>query len=139
MRITNPRNHPGRLLLAGLLAMAMPAMAGQAPTPAAKSIQELKAFYQQNCTRCHGTDGSARSEGGKKLGGLDFTQAAEDFRKLSGPASDREIRAMTRTIRKGIFFGLSMPAWKDQLSDADATLMVREILLQAAPGKVIKP
>jgi mono/diheme cytochrome c family protein len=119
--------------------MATVASAGQAPAPKVKSIQELKDFYQQNCIRCHGQDGAARTAEGKKLGGLDFTKAAEDFRKLDGPASDREIRAMGRTIRKGLFFGLSMPGWKDQLSEEDANLMVREVLLKAEPGKIIKP
>lgn len=138
MRPIHSGKHPGRTLLMGLLALALP-LAAQAPSTSAKPIQELKAFYQQNCTRCHGEDGAARGVEGKKLGGLDFTKATEDFRKLSGPSSDREIRAMARTIRKGIFFGLTMPAWKDQLSEADAELMVREILLQASPGKVIKP
>ena len=125
--------------LVGLLTVSMLAFGSQTPTPKTKSIQELKGFFQQNCTRCHGQDGSARTADGKKLGGLDFTQAAEDFRKLSGPASEREIRAMTRTIRKGTFFGLSMPSWKEQLSEEDSNLMVREILLKAESGKIIKP
>jgi mono/diheme cytochrome c family protein len=122
-------------LIAGtsLVSAAEPAAA---PT---KSIQELKAFFAQNCTRCHGLDGSARDSEGKRLGGLDFTKAAVDFRTLSGPASEREIRTMIRTIRKGIFFGYTMPAWKDKLSQEDATLMVREILLKAEAGKAITP
>lgn len=131
-------NHLGRSLLLSLFALALP-LAGQAPVPATKSIPELRAFYQRNCLRCHGEDGAARGADGKKLGGVDFTKIADEFRKRGGSDSEREIRAMTRTIRKGIFFGLSMPAWKDQLSEAEAELMVREVLLQAAPGKVIKP
>jgi mono/diheme cytochrome c family protein len=120
-----------------LAALATPA--AQAPEARARTIPELKAFFQQNCTRCHGLDGSAKGPDGRRLGGLDFTKAAHDFRNLSGPASEREIRTMIRTIRKGILFGYSMPAWKDQLSQEDATLMVREILLKAEAGKVIEP
>ena len=146
---TMPRT-PGSLLhwasyrrcsqgIAVVCALAAMAALAQSPAPKAKSINELKVFFQQNCIRCHGLDGSARSTDGKKLGGLDFTQATQDFQSLSGPASEREIRTMIRTIRKGIFFGLSMPAWKDQLSHEDATLMVREILLKAEKGKVIEP
>ena len=127
------------LLWLGVLALATLASAGQGSAPKTKSIQELKDFYQQNCTKCHGLDGSARTAEGKKLGGLDFTQAAMDFRKLDGPASEREIQAMSRTIRKGLFFGLSMPAWKDQLSEEDSALMVREVLLKAEAGKAIAP
>jgi mono/diheme cytochrome c family protein len=125
--------------IAVVCALATMAALAQSPAPKAKSVNELKAFFQQNCIRCHGLDGSARSPDGKKLGGLDFTQATQDFQTLSGPASEREIRTMIRTIRKGIFFGLTMPAWKDQLSHEDATLMVREILLKAAAGKTIEP
>ena len=127
-----------RLARTALLCTAT-AVAAMAQAPKAKTINELKAFFQQNCTRCHGLDGSARSPDGKKLGGLDFTQAAQDFHTLSGPASEREIRTMIRTIQKGIFFGLTMPGWKDQLSPEDATLMVREILLKAKAGKAIEP
>ena len=127
-------------LLSGwaLFLLSMLTAAGPQP-PRAKSIQELKAFYETNCTRCHGRDGSARSPEGKKLGGMDFSQAAKDFRAMNGPASERELRAMSLTIQKGIFFGLTMPGWKHQLSEEDTTLMVREILLKAESGKVITP
>jgi mono/diheme cytochrome c family protein len=125
--------------LAWLFALALPIAPAQSEEPKAKSIQELRAFFQQNCVRCHGLDGSARDPDGKKLGGLDFTKAAQDFRTLSGPASEREIRKMSRTIRKGILFGYTMPAWKDQLSEEDAALMVREVLLRAEAGKAIAP
>jgi mono/diheme cytochrome c family protein len=128
-----------RFLAAGLLLIASAASAAQAPEARAKSLPELKAFFQQNCTRCHGLDGSAKGPDGARLGGLDFTKAAQDFRTLSGPASEREIRTMIRTIRKGILFGYSMPAWKDQLSPEDATQMVREVLLKAEAGKPIEP
>lgn len=134
---------PGPRLGAWLATVAMtlvPVTAlAQSPTPAAKTIQELKAFYQQNCVRCHGTDGSALGPEGKKLGGQDFTKAAVEFRALTGPASEREIRAMVRTIQKGLLFGFSMPSWKEQLSEGDSALMVKEVLLKAERGKTIKP
>ena len=126
-----------RLVPALLCTLGALSLAAQDPIPQPKSINELKAFFQNRCVRCHGLDGSAKDPDGRKLGGLDFTKAAQDFRELVGPASEREIRTMIRTIRKGILFGFSMPAWKDQLSQEDATLMVREILLKAEPGKVI--
>lgn len=131
---------PSRCLpAAALMLAALAASAAQVPEARARTIPELKAFFQQNCTRCHGLDGSAKASDGRRLGGLDFTKAAQDFRTLSGPASEREIRTMIRTIRKGILFGYSMPAWKDQLSQEDATLMVREVLLKAEAGKAIEP
>ena len=131
-----PRSSRGGLLCT-LTALAT--MAAVAQAPKAKSLDELKAFYQQNCIRCHGLDGSGRSSDGKKLGGQDFTQTARDFRNLNGPASERETRTMARAIQKGLFFGLTMPAWKNQLSQEDANLMVREILLKAKTGITIQP
>lgn len=133
-----PRSSRGGLLCALTALATMATMAAVAQAPKAKSIDELKAFYQQNCIRCHGLDGSGRSSDGKKLGGLDFTQTARDARTLSGPASERETRTMARAIQKGLFFGLTMPAFKDQLSQEDAALMVREILLKAEAGKPIE-
>jgi len=123
--------------LTWLLALSLSLLTARSEEPRAKSIQELRTFFQQHCARCHGLDGSARAPDGKRLGGLDFTKAALEFRNLSGPASEREIRKMSRTIQKGILFGYTMPAWKDQLSQKDAALMVREILLKAEAGKVI--
>jgi len=125
------------LVVLGLLAGPVPA--AQTSPPKGKTINELKAFFQANCIRCHGLDGSAKSPAGKVLGGRDFTQSAKHFRELSGPASEREIRAYIRTIQRGILFGYTMPSWKEQLSPEDSTLMVRDILLQAEVGKVIEP
>ena len=113
---------PLLLLLPGLLA------AGDGPAP--KSISELKAFFQANCVRCHGVDGSARGADGKKLKGRDFTDPKEN------KGSDAE---MAKTIRKGIFFGKVMPAFKEQLSEADAAALVAEIVRKAEKGKAIVP
>ncbi len=98
----------------------------QAP---ARSVDDLRAFFQQNCVKCHGTDGSAVGADGKKLKGFDFTDAA-----AMGKQSDEK---MVRTIRKGIFFGWIMPAFKGQLSEADAEAMVKEVLRKAQKGKPI--
>ncbi len=98
----------------------------QAP---AKSVEELRAFFQQNCVKCHGTDGSATGADGRKLKGFNFTDAAA----MAGQTDGK----MTRTIRKGIFFGWIMPSFKGQLSEADAGLMVREVLRKAQKGKAI--
>jgi mono/diheme cytochrome c family protein len=112
---------------------------GQDLVPRTKSVSELKAFYQQNCVRCHGADGSAKGPDGKSLSGLDFTKAAKGFRTLNSEASEREVQAMVKTIRKGLFFGITMPAWDRQLSQEEATLLVKEVLLRAEPGKAIQP
>lgn len=130
-----------RHALGALAALTSLAASAQAPPSSAapKSVNELRGFFQQNCIRCHGADGSAHNAEGKKLSGLDFTKASQDFRALNGPAADRQIRAMVHAIQKGLFFGLSMPAWKDQLSEEDSLLMVKEVLLKAEHGKAIQP
>ncbi|NWJ41743.1 MAG: c-type cytochrome [Geothrix sp.] len=98
--------------------------------PSPKTVTELKAFFAANCVKCHGPDGSAMADG-KKLGGRDFTDAAKQAKQ-----TDEE---MAKTIRKGIFFGVVMPSFKDRLSDEDALLMVKEVVRKAEKGKVIAP
>ncbi len=106
----------------------LPGFWAQAP---AKTLNELKAFYATNCVKCHGPDGSARGADGKKLGGLDFTDAKETANE-----NDAE---MVKTIRKGLLFGIRMPSFKDQLSEADALILVQGIVRKAEKGKVITP
>ena len=136
LRTVRTRPHPRPGLLLALVTTI--ACAG-AEAPKAKTVQDLRAFFQQNCTRCHGLDGSAHAPDGKRLGGMDFTVVAEEFRQAGGPGSEREIRRMSRGILNGILFGVTMPAWKAQLSPEDAQLMVKEVLLKAERGKVIEP
>ncbi len=110
------------------LAFATLGLVAQAP---AKSPQELRAFFQQNCVRCHGADGSAHGPDGRKLKGFDFTNAARMANQ-----TDAE---MVRTIRKGLFFGWRMPSFKGKLSQQDAQAMVQEVLRKAQKGKAIAP
>lgn len=106
--------------------LAAAGLAAQAP---AKSVDELRSFFQQNCIKCHGADGSALGTDGKKLKGFDFTDATK--------MAEESDTKMVRTIRKGLFFGWIMPSFKDQLSEQDADRMVKEILRKAQKGKVI--
>ena len=109
--------------------LAAGALGAQA-TPV-KTVNDLRAFFAQNCVKCHGPDGSAHSAEGKKLGGFDFTNA---------PKATKETDAdMVKTIRKGIFFGLVMPSFKGQLTEADMELLVKEVLRKAEKGKAIAP
>lgn len=109
--------------------LAAGSLVAQAPAAKPKSVIELRAFYQENCVRCHGVDGSAKGADGKKLGGFDFTEAVKVAKE-----SDQE---MVKTIRKGIFFGITMPAFKDRLTEEDAGLLVREVLRKAEKGHSI--
>lgn len=94
-------------------------------------VSKIKSFYQNNCVKCHGADGSATGEDGKKLKGEDFTD--QKWR------DDTKDEKMTKTIMKGIFFGLAMPSFKDQLTQEEAQLIVTEIIRKSEKGKIIAP
>ena len=93
--------------------------------------KDLQLFYQRNCAKCHGVDGSAKGVQGKSLSGQDLTDA-----RWRAGASDA---SMVKVILKGKFFGLAMPAFKDQLSQEEAQRLVTEIVRQATKGKAIEP
>ena len=93
--------------------------------------KDLKEFYQQNCARCHGPDGSAVSADGKKLRGQDFTD--QDWQHNTG---DEE---MVKTILKGKFFGLAMPKFKHELTEEEAQWMATDIIRNSKKGQVIAP
>ena len=115
------------LVLAFLTVLQPPAE----PTPAGRSVLELKAFYQQHCVRCHGADGSAVGPEGKRLGGRDFTDAKKQAKETD--------EGMARTLRRGILFGAVMPPYGKELTETEALRLVREIVRPAAKGKVIAP
>lgn len=94
-------------------------------------IGDMKKFYQNNCVKCHGADGSATGENGKKLKGEDFTD-----QKWLGETKDEE---MIKTIMHGKFFGLAMPAFKDKLTQEEAQLLVTEIIRKSKKGEIIAP
>lgn len=113
------------LMFALLLAICIaPVLAQEGP-----ASKDLKAFYQQNCTRCHGPDGSAVSAEGKKLRGRNFTDA-----KWQRDTGDDE---MVKIILKGIFFGWVMPSFKDILTADEAQRMVTDLIRMSKKGQVI--
>ena len=115
------------LLFALLLAICIAPVLAQ-EEPAGK---DLKAFYQQNCARCHGPDGSAVSAEGKKLRGRNFTDP-----KWQSDTGDDE---MVKIILKGIFLGWVMPGFKNTLTADEAQRMVTDIIRVSKKGQVIAP
>ena len=97
-----------------------------AQDPAGKDLAQ---FYMENCVRCHGPDGSARTAAGKPLGSHDLTDPQWQKR-----TPDEE---MVKAILKGKFFGLAMPGFKKQLTEDEAQRMVTEIIRTSEKGKVI--
>jgi mono/diheme cytochrome c family protein len=106
-------------------------VAGLHAQPPVKAVNELKSFFLAHCARCHGQDGSGHDARGKKLGGLDFTDSTKMAKEIDAK--------LVKTIRKGIFFGVVMPPFKKRLSEADAGLMVTEVIRKAEKGKAIVP
>lgn len=103
------------LLVAAIMALAVaPALADQDTT------KDLKLFYQQNCSGCHGINGSAVGADGKSLSGQDFTD--------QGWQQKTKDEKMVKTILNGKFFGLAMPKFKNQLSNEDAQFIVTNII-----------
>jgi len=92
---------------------------------------DLREFFQQNCSRCHGPDGSAVSADGKKLKGQDFTD--QEWQR------NTEDEKMVKTILKGKFFGLAMPEFKGKLTEEEAHRIVTDIIRNSKKGQVIAP
>ena len=118
---------PARLgLVASTVALTLLSAQGTAPV---RSERELRAFYQRSCADCHGVDGSARSSDGRRLKGRDFT--AEIVMK------GRSDQDLTKVIRRGVTFGLIMPSFKNDLSEEEALILVRDVLRKARKGEPI--
>jgi cytochrome c553 len=92
---------------------------------------DLKEFYQQNCARCHGPDGSAVSADGEKLSGEDFTN--QNWQRNT---RDEE---MVKVILEGKFFGLVMPKFKETLTEQEARKIVTDIIRKSKKGELIAP
>jgi mono/diheme cytochrome c family protein len=117
---------PGLCAGAALLVAAGSIALAQAPAPT-----DLPAFYRDNCAGCHGADGAALDAQGKPLRGQDLTD--EKWRQGTSEAD------IVRTILKGKFFGLAMPAYKDKLTREEAERLATEVIRRAAKGTVIQP
>ncbi len=108
-----------------LLTTALPILGAES----VRTEQELRAFYQHTCASCHGLDGSAVSREGRKLKGRDFTSEAA----MRGSSDE----ALAKTIRQGLFFGLGMPAFKRDITEQEALVLVRDIIRKARKGEPI--
>ncbi len=114
------------VLALGFLLAAAAAGRALVVEPAGK---DLRLFYRENCARCHGADGTARDGSGRKLKGQDFTDAA--WRESTADAK------LVKTILKGKFFGLAMPAFRKELTAEEAQRFVTEIIRLAVKGSII--
>lgn len=111
-----------------MLGAVLPSQAAQG-IAGPRSEAELRGFYQRSCIGCHGEDGSATAPDGRKLKGRDFTSDKD----MAGTTD----QGLAKTIRKGLFFGMAMPAYKNDLSEEEALILVRDILRKVRRGTPI--
>jgi mono/diheme cytochrome c family protein len=79
--------------------------------------RDLKAFFQERCSVCHGLDGSGKGPGGIRLGGRNLA----DSRWW---AKQEEAALMASLLRgRG-----AMPGFQRQLSEAEARRLLSEVV-----------
>ena len=122
-------SHRSVLLALALLCLGGALLASPPPTTT-RSEAELRAFYQRACVGCHGPDGTAKDPDGKGLKGRDLTE-------LSGPHGPSDQR-LVKSIQGGFFFGLSMPAYRQELTEEETLRLVRNVLRKARKGEPIQ-
>ncbi len=92
--------------------------------PLAAEVRDLKAFFQERCAVCHGSDGSGRSATGARLGGRNLA----DGRWLGRQEEDSLVASVLRG--RG-----AMPGFRRQLSEAEARTLVRDLLRRTRRDK----
>lgn len=85
--------------------------------PLSAEVRDLKAFYQERCAVCHGTDGSGRGPGGARLGGRNLA----DGRWLAR----QEEKDLVTAILKGRG---AMPGFRRQIHEAEAKRLLAEVI-----------
>jgi mono/diheme cytochrome c family protein len=98
--------HKTALAVLLILASLAPAQAGNAKNPG-------KSIFQENCTFCHGEDGTAKTPPGVALGAHDLT---------SREVGKRSDTALAQTISQG---RNKMPAFSNKLDDSQ----IHELIL----------
>lgn len=89
--------------------------------PLSAEVRDLKAFFQEHCAVCHGSDGSGRGLNGVRLGGRNLT----DARWLAKhPEAD-----LTASILRGRG---AMPGFRRQLSEPEARRLLAGIVRSLA-------
>ncbi len=92
--------------------------------PLAAEVRDLKAFFQERCSVCHGPDGSGRGLAGIRLGGTNLLDPRWQ-------AKQQEADLVTAILKgRG-----PMPGFRRQLSEAEARRLVAEMMRPASPRK----
>jgi cytochrome c553 len=80
--------------------------------------EDGKAFYEQQCAKCHGTDGKGQTKMGQKLGVKDYT----DPKVQEALTDDAAFKAIKEGLKDKDGKSLMKPA--EGLSDADIKALV---------------
>ena len=90
----------------------------------------LKAFYQERCAVCHGTEGTGRGSGGVRLGGRNLTDSRWMVKQAEAD--------LTATILRGRG---AMPGFRRQLGEAEVKRLLAEVIrpLSGRRSKVSMP
>jgi mono/diheme cytochrome c family protein len=92
--------------------------------PLAAEVRDLKAFFQQHCAPCHGSDGTGRGPNSGRLGGRNLA----DGRWLAKQDQDR----LVASILKGQG---AMPGFRRQLSEGEARRLLAGVIGPLAARK----
>ncbi len=109
----------GRAVLPGIPLAALLLVSGPARAADAPARSEL---WVSHCAKCHGLDGKAQTEEGKKKGARDLTNG-----KWQRTISDER---MIRSITRGRDM---MPAWGKVLTPEQIRELVKEVRSLAVP------
>jgi len=109
----------GRAVLSAAALTALLVAPGAARAADAPARSEL---WKANCAKCHGEDGKAQTEEGKKKGARNLTNGKWQ-RTISG---ERMIRSITRGRDM-------MPAWGKVLTPEQIKELVKEVRSLAVP------
>jgi len=111
------------LIAAPLLAQAPASTPAPAPAPAFNA----QTYFLATCANCHGQDGSATRPDGTKGRATDLTDAA--WQKAN---SDSD-------IAHAVYFGKGhMPAFKTRISEAQAMVIVTDVVRKLQKGTPVK-
>jgi mono/diheme cytochrome c family protein len=99
-----------KILVLSIAALAVTALSVRA--------EDAKGLYENNCAKCHGTDGKGDTKMGKKLGAKDYTDP-----KVQDALKDD---AATKAIKEGLkdADGKSLMKPAEGLSDSDVKGLV---------------
>jgi len=117
------RTRPARIAVAATASLFA---LGLASAPSALSLEEPKAghpseLFLKHCAECHGADGKAQTEQGKKLKAEVF--ADKGWREKKRSKADK----LVNSVLNG--HGKKMPSFKDKVSPEEAKSLVEKDVL----------